>query len=222
MYFSKMINQLHINYNIKKKKIYIYSICRERNNNMKIILIGLPKSGTSSFQFLFKKLGLKSFHWTYKEKHIGSIIKKNKNEKKRLLNGIENWDCLTQLDVCISHDDNCWPQITDLHQLYEENKDCLFILNKRDPEKMLKSWKNWNQMDQRVYKFNPEIVEKKSDDGLVDFFKSHFKNVESFFESKPNANFLSYDIETDSLDKLRKYIHIKQFTTLPRKNISKK
>ena len=71
MYISKMINQLHINYDIKKK-IYIYivyvGICRERNNNMKIILIGLPKSGTSSFQFLFKKLGLKSFHWTYKEK----------------------------------------------------------------------------------------------------------------------------------------------------------
>ena len=46
-----------------------------------IILIGLPKSGTSSFQHLFKLLGYNSYHWTKNKKYIAMMIYKNKTEK---------------------------------------------------------------------------------------------------------------------------------------------
>lgn len=186
----------------------------------KIILVGFPKSGTSSFQFLFKKLRMRTYHWTYKNKKIGSIMKKNKENNKKLLKGIENWDCITQMDVCISDSENFFPQISDLEKLCEENIDCIFILNKRDPEKMLHSWKNWNQLDKRLYKFNPELIKEKNDEGLIRFFNDHFKRVESFFKERPHLKFISFDIEKDSITKLNKYIDIKDFVKLPRKNVS--
>ena len=43
-----------------------------------IILIGFPKSGTSSFQKLFQTLGYRSYHWKKDDKYIGMMIYKNK------------------------------------------------------------------------------------------------------------------------------------------------
>ena len=190
---------------------------------MKIILVGLPKSGTSSFQYLFERLGLRSYHWIYKKQKIGSIMKKNKQDQKPLLSGISGWDCITQMDVCLSSEDCYWPQVVDLDQLYEENKDCIFILNKRDTKKMLRSWKNWGEMDQRLYQFNGDLIEYKTDDGLIEFFHKHFERVETFFQSKPDAKFLIYDIEKDSIEKLKEFdIDIKNFTSFPQKNQNKK
>lgn len=188
----------------------------------KIILIGLPKAGTSSFQYLFETLGLRSYHWTYKKQKIGSIMKKNKQDQKPLLSGISGWDCITQMDVCLSSEDCYWPQVVDLDQLYEENKDCIFILNKRDTKKMLRSWKKWGEMDQRLYRFNGDLIEDKTDDGLIDFFHKHFERVERFFRSKPDAKFLTFDIEKDSIVKLKQFdIDIKNFTSFPQKNQNK-
>lgn len=47
-----------------------------------IILLGFPKSGTSSFQKLFTNLGYKSYHQDKQSKKIAMLIKNNK------LNGI--------------------------------------------------------------------------------------------------------------------------------------
>ena len=45
-----------------------------------IIILGMPKSGTSSFQELFKKLGYKSYHWRKGNQYIGKMIE---NKKKK-------------------------------------------------------------------------------------------------------------------------------------------
>ena len=148
-------------------------------------------------------------------------MKTNKENNRKLLEGIEDWDCITQMDVCLSNSENFWPQISDLEQLYEENKDCIFILNRRDPEKLLTSWKNWNKMDERLYRFNPELIQEKNDEGLLKWFVKHFDTVETFFtETNPDSKFICFDIEKDSIEKLKKYIDIKEFTTFPKKNVS--
>lgn len=46
-----------------------------------IILLGLPKSGTTSFHELFKKLGYKSYHWKKGNNYIGKMIENNKKTK---------------------------------------------------------------------------------------------------------------------------------------------
>ena len=108
-----------------------------------IILLGLPKSGTSSFQYLFKLLKYNSYHWKFKNNYIGTIIYKNKKNNKSLLNGFSKDDVITQMDVCIDKNNCYWPQITDYKKLYKENKNSIFILNKRDPIKLLDLFKRW-------------------------------------------------------------------------------
>jgi hypothetical protein len=184
-----------------------------------ILLIGFPKSGTSSFQVLFQNCGYKTFHWMYYEKYIGTIIKDNKNNKKPLLHGLEHVDCITQMDVCMSANDCYWPQITDYKQLYHENKNAIFILNKREPNDLLRSFKQYNSLDKRLYTFNPELVEDKTDIGFVNFVNNHYKNVECFFSSVPNAKFVVYDLYNDNIDKLKTYINLKNQTLFPKINV---
>ena len=69
-----------------------------------IILLGFPKSGTSSFQQLFKILKYKSYHWIKGKDYIGTIIKNNKKNNLPLLNGFLHNDCITQMDICISNE----------------------------------------------------------------------------------------------------------------------
>lgn len=186
---------------------------------MKIILLGFPKSGTSSFQTLFKQLGYKTVHWKVNGNFIGKIIKTNKDNKKRLLTGLDQYDCITQLDVCVSKNDAYWPQIVDYKQLYDENKNVVFILNTREPSKVLSSFKRWNKYNQRMHSFNQEILKDLKDETFINVLQTHNNNIISFFESKPNAKFIVYDIEKDSMDKLRKYINIPpNVVNFPHKN----
>lgn len=185
-----------------------------------ILLIGFPKSGTSSFQVLFENCGYKSLHWKYNDNYIGMIIKNNKENKRPLLYGFDDVDCITQMDVCMSANDCYWPQITDYKQLYHENKNAIFILNKREPNDLLRSFKQRHSLDQRLYKFNPELVEDKTDIGFVNFVNNHYKNVECFFSSVQNAKFIVYDLYSDNIDKLKPYIDLKNQTQFPKVNVN--
>uniref|UniRef100_A0A6C0KXT1 Sulfotransferase domain-containing protein n=1 Tax=viral metagenome TaxID=1070528 RepID=A0A6C0KXT1_9ZZZZ len=191
-----------------------------------ILLIGFPKSGTLSFYHLFKKLGYKTIHWCKggglgnNHLFIGRTIQKNKQKGLPLLNSLTKPDAITQMDVCISKTKCYWPQLVDYKQLYYENEDAIFILNKRDPHKILASFKR-KGLHNRLYKFNPELIDDKTDEGFINFVKKHYKDVEDFFETQENAKFISYDIENDDIQKLSKYINIKNIDTFPRHNVSK-
>lgn len=149
---------------------------------------------------------------------IGTIIKNNKLKGRRLLSGFDNSSCITQMDVCLSRNDCYWPQITDYQQLYYENPSSIFILNKRDPVELLMSFKKWNKYNERLYLYNPELIKDKTDQGFINFVTQHYENIEKFFESKPEAKFIVYDIVNDTVDKLGKYIDLKGITTFPHEN----
>lgn len=184
-----------------------------------ILLIGFPKSGTSSFQVLFKNCGYKTFHWKYNDNYIGIIIRNNKQNKRLLLYGLEHVDCITQMDVCMSANDCYWPQIIDYKQLYYENKNAIFILNKREPNDLLRSFKQWRSLDKRLYTFSPELIEDKTDIGFVNFVNNHYDNVELFFSSVPDAKFISYNLDNDKIDKLKTYIDLKNQNLFPKANV---
>ena len=191
-----------------------------------ILLIGFPKSGTLSFYHLFKKLGYKSIHWCKgvglgnNNIYIGRIIQKNKQKGLPLLNNLRKPDAITQMDVCVSETKCYWPQLVDYKQLYYENKNAIFILNKRDPHKILESFKR-KGLHNRLYKYNPELIDDKTDKGFINFVQKHFNDVENFFGAQIDAKFISYDIENDDIQKLTKYIDIKNIDTFPRHNVSK-
>lgn len=183
-----------------------------------IILLGFPKSGTTSFNRVFKELGLETAHWALPGwRHIGSIIKANKLAGRPLLTELTHLDCITQMDVCISEEHCYWPQLTDYERLYEENRDCLFILNKRVPTDLLDSFKLWrdycnNYLD-RIYKFNPELFEGLDegtpDERFIALVNRHYNAVERFFASKPTAKFITYQIGQDGIERLSPYIDTK-------------
>lgn len=187
-----------------------------------IILVGLPKSGTSSFQELFIKLGYNSYHWKTKCGYIGTMIHKNKQMGKPLLNDFLRTDVVTQMDVCIDEDNAYWPQITDYEQLYNENPDSIFILNKRDPKKILSSFKRWNNFNKRLIRYNPELLNNMTDKSFIDFVTKHYTNIETFFSRFPNSKFITFDIENDKLDKLSKYIDLKEMNDFPHENKNNK
>jgi len=187
-----------------------------------IILLGMPKSGTSSFQELFKKLGYKSYHWRKENKYIGKMIENNKKNKKPLLCDFLDTDVITQMDVCIDKDNCYWPQIVDYKQIINENPNSIFILNKRNPEELLSSFKRWNHFNKRLFTYNPELIANKTDKGFIDFINNFYLTIELYFEENKNFKFISYDINNDKIEKLKKYIDIKKISTFPKVNVNKK
>ncbi len=196
-----------------------------------IILLGFPKSGTTSFHELFTTLGFQSHHWIFEQpnrptQYIGTLIKNNKLHGRKLLSFIDKKDydhtCLTQMDICLSSKDNYWPQITDYRRLYKENPNAIFILNKRPLQNLLNSFKNWNQLALRLITHNPTFFKttKIDDRHILIFFQHHYNKIERFFSRRPTAKFITFDIENDSLTKLEPYIDLKGISQLPRANQS--
>lgn len=186
-----------------------------------IILLGMPKSGTSSFQELFTRLGYKSYHWTKENKHIGTIIKNNKINNKPLLCDFLDTDVITQMDVCINEHNCYWPQIVDYKQIIKENPNAIFILNKRNPEELLSSFKRWGNLDKRLFKYNPEIIADKTDKGFIEFIENFYLDIELYFKENQNVKFISYSITNDKIQKLKKYIDIKNIQNFPKINVNK-
>ena len=187
-----------------------------------IILLGFPKSGTSSFQKLFTDLGYISYHHKKNNKHIGMLIKNNKENNKPLLSDFEKNNCITQMDVCLDENNSYWPQLIDYKQIYYENSDSIFILNKRNPITLLSSFTRWNSLNERIYKYNSEMFNDiNMDEALIKLFNTHYNNIETFFSLEPNAKFISYDIENDNILKLKNYIDLKEITVFPKENVNK-
>ena len=191
-----------------------------------IIILGMPKSGTSSFQELFEKLGYKSYHWKKGTRYIGKMIENNKKNKKPLLCDFLDTDVITQMDVCVGKDNCYWPQIVDYKQIINENSNSIFILNKRNPEEILSSFKRWcrdeGNLLTRLFTYNSEIITNKTDKGFIEFVIKFYLEIELYFKENQNLKFISYDINNDKVEKLKKYIDIKEISTFPKKNINKK
>ena len=184
-----------------------------------IILLGFPKSGTSSFHKLFNDLGYKSYHWKKDEKYIGKMIETNKQTGKLLLTDFLETDVITQMDCCMDENICYWPQIVDYKQLIKENSNAIYILNKRNPNDILLSFKKWGNpsLYDRIFKYNPEFFKEISDEGFIEFVENFYTEIENYFENL-NLNFITFDIYDDNLDKLKKYIDIKDFKELPWEN----
>lgn len=194
-----------------------------------IILLGFPKSGTTSFTFLFNKLGYKSYHWVYRNDtdYIGSWIKKCKEKNANLLSFLpkeKKLIAMTQMDVCVDKNNCYWPQLVDYELLYNQYPDAIFILNTRNPVDILKSMKKWQDYDKRMFIFNPELFEGLSgsnDEKIIQLIQNHFENVTNFFNSKKNSKFIRYHIINDKIEKLNKYIDTKNLK-FPVVNANKK
>lgn len=185
-----------------------------------IILIGFPKSGTTSFNDLFKASGYKSYHYAYKGKSIGLIIRDNIEHGKKMLHGFDDDCAITQMDICETPKRTFFPQITHYERLYSEYPNAVYILNKRDKYSLLSSFKRWNKYNTRLLKhcshwFEP-VSDYDDDDKILWLIDTHYNNVETFF-TIVGAKFIVYDIEKDGVNLLTPYIKLRG-TKFPHSN----
>lgn len=204
-----------------------------------IIFLGFPKCGNSSFQYLLAKLGydvycyqLPEKNWfdflvSNKNRYIGCLMDICKRRKIKLFSFIKNCNektCVIHMEICQSKTRNFWPQITDYKQIYEENMDATFILNKRDPAKILKSMKNYRNLYNRIIEYNSDLLKDmdgiNNDEKILNLIKTHHNNMNTFFKSKQNVKYIEYDIDLDKITKLKNYINLKNVNELPHKNIT--
>jgi len=75
-------------------------------------------------------------------------------------------------------------------------------------------------MNERLYKYNPELLSDSTDKGFIDFVSKHYKEVEEFFSSQSSSKFLTYHIVNDNINKLKRYINIKHYKKFPMMNVN--
>lgn len=65
-------------------------------------------------------------------------------------------------------------------------------------------------------------IEEYFNDKLENIIQNHYKEIRDFF-TKKNADFIEFDIENDTIEKLRKYISIpKDIKEFPHYNSTKR
>ena len=178
-----------------------------------IIVIGLPKSGTTSFNYLFQKLGYNTIH-SHNENHsiiVGELIELAYKENKPLLYYIQEKgiEVITELSYSLGNK-KYWHQFNFLNNIIETYDDNIYILNKRNIEDHIKSLKYY-EIDKIIINdnnFNDNI------ENIIENFYINIKNKLIEF----NRIFVEYDIDVDTIDKLNKYIDLKNITIFPHLN----
>ena len=125
------------------------------DNNCKIFVIGFNKTGTCSFNKLFKRVGINSIH---------TIIP--------VLNIIDNYDAFTD-----GHHYN-------FQEYYEKYPNSLFILNTRPIKKWLISRYKHASSHKFINSWCWPISKEKTNLWIT-LRERHFKNILSFFKNKP-------------------------------------
>jgi hypothetical protein len=178
-----------------------------------IIVIGLPKSGTTSFNYLFQQLGYKTIH-SHNEDHsiiVGELIELAYKNNKPLLYYIEEKgiNVISELSYSMLNK-KYWPQFNYINDIIDNYEDIIYILNRRDITNHIKCLKYFN-IDKIILDDNNFNI---SIENVIENFYIFIKNKLVGL----NRKFIEYDIDIDNIDKLKEYIDIKEITTFPHIN----
>lgn len=178
-----------------------------------IILIGLPKSGTTSFNYLFQQLGYNTIH-SHNENHsiiVGELIELAEKNNKPLLYYVEEKgiNVISELNYSVDNK-KYWPQFNYINDIIETYEDNIYILNKRDIKDHIKSLRHFN-VDKIILADNK--FEESIEDIIGKFYISIKKKLIEY-----NRKYIEYDIDNDNINKLKEYIDIKDIKVFPHLN----
>jgi hypothetical protein len=166
----------------------------------KIFQIGFNKCGTTSLHKMFIDSGLKSVHWD--GGNIAKKIDSNIKQNKPPLNGVDNYDCYTDIEDVTT---NSFPLINYYELLDKAYPNSLFILNTRPLDNWIKSRLN-HQSGSYANTFK-NVLGVTTDEELITIWseqwtKHHNRAIDYF---KNRDNFIIFDIETEG-DKLTEFL----------------
>lgn len=170
---------------------------------MRLFVIGFPKSGTTSIDFSFFAAGLKTVHWreTDNKRFIGHTIYQNIFAGRDPFASLEQYECITQADVCLPDKGyNYWPNLdfAVLSLIRETHPECVFLLNTRDPARICASIDKWPQLRERIVRASiPGLPAGygSHDHEIIRWIENHFTACRRFFAN--DDKFLEVDIEAD-------------------------
>ena len=169
---------------------------------MKLMVIGFPKSGTTTLTTVLEANGIRAAHWQDEDgRFIGALIYSAVYSGRDPFAFLEGFDAVTQADVCLPRRKiNFWPNLdfAILRAIRRAHPECLFVLNYRDPEAIVDSIEKWVGMKER---FAPaEIPGLPRGIGmerqhLTTWITNHFDACRAYFANDPY--FLEIDISSD-------------------------
>jgi hypothetical protein len=175
------------------------------NYSMKVFQIGFNKCGTDSISRLFKSSGYNAAHW--EKGKLARTIKYNLNNNIKILTGIENFMCYTDLDSTIDEFPNeAFKYFKEIDKQYPGSK---FILNLRNIDTWIESRIHHNPFGKNSTKKYSDLFQQhyglKNIEEVKEYWKNdwetHIKNVLEYFKDRPD-DLIVFNIETDNIDKL--------------------
>ena len=148
---------------------------------------------------------------------IGHRILKAKSQNLTLLHYLTSYDAITQMDVVpFASNKICYyPQVEDLDQIYEENKDALFILNTRNIFDHVRSFEKWRKgtFADIIHRECPHLFVNTTgitiSEKMASLIVNHNEKIRNFFNARPEAKFMEFKLDTDSGESFKKYIDTK-------------
>jgi len=162
-------------------------------------VIGFPKAGTSTIHTACRRSGLSSAHWKAKEGACGKLIYERYLQGEDPLWDLRDYDVITQADICRPRENlNFWPNLDFalLRQIRRYHPACVFILNWRDPKKIISSISRWSDLRRRLTEADIIGLPRgfgAEDAHLLTWINSHYAACREFFSS--DRHFTEIDIE---------------------------
>ena len=177
---------------------------------MKVMVIGFPKSGTTTLTTVLEANGIKSAHWQDEQgRFVGALIYSAIYSGLDPFAFLQGYDAVTQADVCLpKRKINFWPNLdfAVLRAVRRAYPSCILLLNYRHPEAIVDSIEKWAGMQGRFTRSEipglPIGIGGKREH-LVTWIENHFDACRAFFADDPH--FLELDIAAeDAPDRLGK------------------
>jgi hypothetical protein len=161
------------------------------------MVIGFPKSGTSTIHRACRKSKLRSAHWKTPTGFCGQLIYESYSAGRDPFERLAEYDVIAQADVCRPPKMNYWPQLDFelLAAVRRYHPQCAFVLNRRNPQNIVESMTRHGTMRKRITRANivglPKGVGGK-DEELRAWIEQHYANCGERFGSDPS--YLEVDI----------------------------
>jgi len=161
--------------------------------NKPVIVLSLPKSGTTSLASYFRCGGVRTSHWKCGAGFCANCLALKSNGTK-LLQKCGGFSVYAEL----SHvgDTSCIvPQLDMLDRIHKDYPKADFILSVRPSEHWLASMKAWHAYDARMRRCR----NLSSNSQLEALYRSHTAHVENFVKKYPSHRLIKFDLENTTM-----------------------
>jgi len=182
-----------------------------------IVVVGMPKGGTSSITHFFRRIGKGTSHQfcgrrTFRKGMVecGALMKENVDAGLPLFHNAGEYEVYAQLDVeRVKGDLHNWqgvcyfPQIEALEKMHEQYPEATLVLNKRSVSAWIESVVHHMGMARRLSYCNitgfPPVHEKYlTTDMLRDFYIAQVVRVREFVAKYPSHRLVEVQIDGDN------------------------